>query len=69
MDDIEQVVVVEGVDFYEQVKISRGVVTFHHLGYLLQLLHHNIKVFRILEVKAYIGTRLIADFLWVNDEL
>ena len=68
MDDIQQMVVVEGVYLDKEVEVACCVVTFHHFGYPLQLLHHPVEVFRVFEVKANKGTSLIAYLLGINYE-
>ena len=68
MDDIQKMVVVEGIYLDEEVEVAGSIVTFHHFGYLLQLLHHLGKVFGVLQVKANIGTCLLANLIGIDNE-
>ena len=68
MDDIQKMVVVEGIYLDEEVEVAGSIVTFHHFGYLLQLFHYSVKVLRVLKVKAYKSTSLITNLLWIDNK-
>ena len=69
VDNVEQVVIVEGIDFDEHIESARGVMTFHHLRDFLESLNHFVEVTGIFQVKTNVCTRLIADFLRIDNEL
>lgn len=68
MDDVEQMMVVQGVYFHEHIVVTGGVVAFHDFRNAFQLLHHLVEVLRMLQVDADEGTRLISYFLRVDVE-
>ena len=61
--------IVECINLDKHIEIARGVVTLHHLRNLLEFLHDEVEVFRILEVQSDIGTCFIANFFGVDNEL
>ena len=69
VDDVEQVVVVECIDLDEHIETASGVVAFHHLRDFLQFLKYEIKLAWVFEKESDISTRLISDFLWVDNKL
>ena len=69
MDDVHHVVVVASEDLDEQVVIARRDVALHHLGNLLQGLHHAVEVLGILQIETDIGAGLVADLLGVDEKL
>ena len=69
MDDVHHVVVVASEDLDEQVVIARRDVALHHLGNLLQGLHHAVEVLGILQIETDIGAGLVADLFGVDEKL
>ena len=67
--DVHHVVVVASEDLDEQVVIARRDVALHHLGNLLQGLHHAVEVLGILQIETDIGAGLVADLLGVDEKL
>ena len=55
----QQVLVILGVHFYQQIILSCRIITFHHFRNLFQFLHHIIKSGRRSEENTYESTRLI----------
>lgn len=69
VNDVEQMMVVDGVYFDEHVKITGGIMTFNHLRNVSQFFHNSVKFLRIFQIQSYIGTCLIAYFLQVDNIL
>ena len=69
MDDVQQMVIVAGIDLDEHIIVARRVVAFHHLGDILQGFDHLIETFRMLQVQSHISTGFIADLLGIDNKL
>ena len=69
MDDVQQVMVVHGVDLDEHIIVTCSVMTLHHLGNLQQGLYNTIELFRIFQVQTDIGASFITNLFRVDNEL
>ena len=63
VDDVEQMMVVKGVNLDEHVIVTSGIMTFYHFGNFPQLIYNLIELLRVFQVKPHVGACLIADFL------
>lgn len=53
-------VVVPGMDFYEDIIFTCGVMAFDHFWYLLKLFYHVGEFGWVSQEKAYVGTSLVS---------
>ena len=66
MDNLQQMVVVLGIELDEQVIFACSEVALNNLGDCLEPGHHLVKLGRIVEEETDVGTGLIAHRCWVN---
>lgn len=69
MNDVEQMVVVHRVNLDEHIEIACRIMTFNNFRNFFQTFHNRIKFFRILKIKTYIGTCLIAYLFRIDNKL
>ena len=66
VDDVEQVVVVLGIEFDEQVILAGGVVALHDLGHGLQSLNNLVELRGVIEEEPDVGAGAVTYLIRVN---
>ena len=69
MDDAHEMMIVACINLDEQVILSGREMTLHHFGDAPQGFDHFVKLSRVLQEQADVGTRLITNLLRVDDVL
>ena len=69
MDNLQQVVVVAGINLDKHIHAACRIMTFHYLRNLLQLVYNVVELLWILKIQTYISTCLITYLLGIDDEL
>ncbi len=61
MNQVEEMLVVTGIDFHQHVILAGCVMAFYHFGHSLELFNYLAEVFRIFQEKSDKGAGVVAQ--------